>query len=192
LLTVVVPLLVLYLRGNWPLGKVIACLLIIPILWYLTYALLHELSHVVGTYLAGGRVTYVKLIPRFWAGEFSRAWITPEGLGESWQQLIMTSSPYVLDIVSVVVGFCLLRRDFSKNPFVVGLILVLLCLRPTFDLVCETISFVSGNRGDLFYIDETIGRLLTWSFLIFAIGLSLFSVVKVLSRFIGAPHPSTL
>lgn len=61
------------------------CLITIIILWYLTYAPLHELSHIVGTYLAGGKVVDVKLIPSFWMGEFAVAWITPVGLSHPWQ-----------------------------------------------------------------------------------------------------------
>ena len=56
LFVVVAPLLVLYPKSNWPLRTTIPCLLSIPILWYLTYALLHELSHIAGTYLVGGTV----------------------------------------------------------------------------------------------------------------------------------------
>ena len=51
LLVVVMPLLVLYLKGNWPLHKVIPPLVIIPVLWSFTYAPLHELSHAAGLYL---------------------------------------------------------------------------------------------------------------------------------------------
>ena len=65
-LVIVAPLLFLYLRSSWPLRVIIPCLLSIPLLWYLTYSPLHELSHVVGTYLVGGTVTSIKLIPRFW------------------------------------------------------------------------------------------------------------------------------
>ena len=61
LLVVVMPLLVLYLKGNWPLRKVIPALVIIPVLWYFTYAPLHELSHAAGTYLVGG--TVIESIP---------------------------------------------------------------------------------------------------------------------------------
>ena len=50
LLVVVMPLLVLYLKGNWPLRKVIPPLVIIPVFWYFTYAPLHELSHAAGLY----------------------------------------------------------------------------------------------------------------------------------------------
>jgi hypothetical protein len=74
LFVVVTPLIVLYSKGNWRLRSTITCLLLIPVLWYLTYAPLHELSHVVGTYLAGGSVIDYQLIPRFWEGEFEIAW----------------------------------------------------------------------------------------------------------------------
>jgi hypothetical protein len=89
---------------------VIPCLLVLPLLWYLTYAPIHELSHVLGAYLVGGSVTELKLIPSFWKGEFGRAWITPQGLREPWQQFVMTGAPYVLDGLSLAVGFFAVRQ----------------------------------------------------------------------------------
>ncbi|HLE33026.1 MAG TPA: hypothetical protein VJB38_10485, partial [Bacteroidota bacterium] len=56
LLVVVTPLLFLYLKGSWPLRVIVPCLLTIPLLWYFTYAPLHELSHAAGTYFVGGKV----------------------------------------------------------------------------------------------------------------------------------------
>jgi len=50
LLFLVMPLLVLYIKRNWPLRKVILPLVVIPILWYFTYTPLHELSHAAGIY----------------------------------------------------------------------------------------------------------------------------------------------
>ena len=191
LFVVVAPLLILYIKGRWPLRTIILCLLTIPILWYLTYSPIHELSHIAGTYLVGGKVTLYKLIPSFWKGEFGHAWITSESLSESWRQLVTTSFPYLLDVVSIISGIFVLRRHFHDNPFVIGFVFMFLCLRPTFDFICETIAFLSGNRGDIYYISETIGCLLTWLFLLFSIGLALFSIVTVLSRFIGAPQPLT-
>jgi hypothetical protein len=170
LLVVVTPLLFLYLKGNWPLRTIIPCLLSIPVLWYLTYALLHELSHVAGTYLVGAKVVDYKLIPRFWLGEFGRAWITPDGITHSWQQLILTTSPYILDVLCIIVGMFVLRRNFSKNPFVVGLVFMLFCLRPAFDFVCEPIAFLTGDRGDFYAVQGIIGSNLTWSFILFSIG----------------------
>jgi len=192
LLVVVTPLLFLYLKGNWPLRTVIPCLLSIPVLWYFTYAPLHELSHVAGTYLVGGNVTYMKLIPRFWLGEFGRAWITPEGISHPWQQLVMTGFPYILDVACIVVGIFVLGRTFSRSPFVLGLVFMLLCLRPAFDFVCETIAFLSGDRNDLYAIREIIGSNLTWLSIFFSLGLSLLSVLTILRRFVGFPETPPL
>ena len=181
------PLLFLYLMGNWPLRTTVPCLLSILILWYLSYSPLHELSHVAATYLVGGQVVDMKLIPSFWFGEFGRAWITPVGVTHSWQRLIMTASPYLLDIVSLVVAVLVLRRGSSISAFLVGLVFMLLCLRPAFDFVCETIAFLSGERGDLFHLEEIVGTFAIWSFLVFSVGLSAFSILSVLRRFIGFP-----
>jgi len=188
LLTVVTPLLFLYHRGTWPQRTSIPCMLSIPVLWYPTYSPLHELSHVAATYLVGGRVTSIKLIPSFWLGEFGHAWITSEGITQSSQQLITTAAPYILDAACLVTGMFVLRRTFSKNPFVVGFVFMLLCLRPAFDFVCEPIAFLTGDRGDFYAVQAIIGGALTWLFIMFSIGFSFISIVVVLRRFVGFPE----
>jgi len=185
LLVVVMPLLVLYLKGNWPLRKIIPPLVVIPILWYFTYAPLHELSHVAGVYLVGGKVIDYRLIPRFWLGEFARAWITPSGIPQSWQQLTMTAFPYMLDIVCFVVATFVFRRDFSRNPFFIGLAFMLLCLRPACDFVFEPIAFLSGDRGDFYAIQQIVGPFAIWSFILISIGLSVYSISSTLGRFVS-------
>ncbi len=188
LVVVVAPLLILYLKGDWPLRSTIPCLVTIPVLWYLTYSPLHELSHVVGTYLVGGRVTYIKLIPRFWMGEFSGgAMITPEGFVHDWQWLVMTSSPYILDVACVAAGYAVLRRRFFRHSFAVGFTFMLLCLRPAFDLVCETVALIAGGRGDLYHTEKTIGGATIWTLLAVSIGASATTVFIVLRRFTERP-----
>jgi hypothetical protein len=189
LLTIVVPLVFLYVWGPWPLRKTIPCLLSIPtFLWYLTYSPLHELSHVAGTYLVGGKVTYVKLIPSFWLGEFARAWINNTGITESWQRLISTGFPYILDVVFLAAGIQFLRPRISKKAFVVGLAFMLFCLRSFFDLVCEAIGFFRGDRGDIYWIAQILGSSLTLLLLTFSIGLSILSILVVLRRFTAFPR----
>ena len=185
LLVVVMPLLVLYLKGNWPLRKVIPPLVIIPVLWYFTYAPLHELSHAAGIYLVGGKAIAYKLIPRFWLGEFSGAWVTPSGITQSWQQLTMSAFPYMLDIVCFVVAIFAFRRCSSRNPFFIGLAFMLLCLRPAIDFVFESIGFLSGWRGDLWYMQQIAGPFATWSFILIAIGLAVYSVLSTLSHLVS-------
>ena len=127
LFTVVAPLLVLYLRGNWKPQTMVACMSTSPILWYFVYAPLHELSHLLGAYLVGGQIVEVKLIPRFWAGETAGAWIKSEGFTNEWSQLIMTISPYFLDLLSIAVCIYILQRKLSRNAFLIGFLFKLLC-----------------------------------------------------------------
>ena len=180
LVVVVAPLLILYLAGRWPLRIAIPCLLAIPVLWYLTYAPIHELSHVLGTYVVGGTVTEVKLIPSFWHGELGRAWITPQGLQARWQQLAMTGAPYLLDGLSVAVGFFALRGGRLKHPFALGVALMLLCLRPAFDVICEAGAFALGGRGDLYHIAQVTGSPVVWVGVLVLAGFSVFAVARVL------------
>lgn len=185
LLVVVMPLLVLYIKGNWPLRKVIPPLVIIPVLWYFTYAPLHELSHAAGIYLVGGKVIVWKLIPRFWLGEFARAWLTPSGITQSWQQLAMSAFPYILDIVCFVVALFVFRRSSSRNPFFIGLAFMLLCLRPACDFIFEPIAFLFGDRGDFYAIQQIVGPFAIWSFILISIGLAVYSISSTLRHFVS-------
>ncbi|NJC98404.1 MAG: hypothetical protein FIB03_19080 [Anaerolineae bacterium] len=184
LLIVVMPLLVLYIKGSWPLRKVIPCIMVIPILGYFTYAPLHELSHAAGIYLVGGKVIVWKLIPRFWLGEFARAWLTPSGINQWWQQLTMTVFPYIMDIVCFIVAIFSFRRGSSRNPFLIGLAFMLLCLRPACDFVFEPIAFLSGDRGDFYAIQQIVGPFAILSFILISIGLAVYSISSTLSHLV--------
>ena len=173
-------LLILYLKRGWPLRIVIACMVLIPVLWYLTYAPIHELSHALGAYLAGGSVTEIKLIPSFWKGEFAGAWITPQGLREPWQQLVMTSAPYVLDGLSLVVGFVALGRGrLMGRPVALGVAFMLLCLRPAFDVLSETVAFALGAQADLYHITLAVGSTRVWVGSVILLGFSLFIMTRL-------------
>jgi hypothetical protein len=190
LLAVVSPLLILYLKSKWPLRATIPCLVVLPLVWYLTYALLHELAHVAGTLLAGGTVVDYRLIPPFWRGEFGRAWITTDGLSQVWQQMLSTTFPYLMNIICIVVGVLVLKRGISRNPFLVGLVFMLLVLRPAFDFLSELTGFLSPQKGDYHAICEVIGTRLVWVYIIGSLALSLVSVVVILRRFIEFPEAS--
>ncbi len=185
LLFLVMPLLVLYIKGNWPLYKVIPPLVILPILWYFTYAPLHELSHAAGAYLVGGKVIEYKLIPRFWLGEFAGARITPSGIDQWWQQLTTTAFPYLLDVVCFIVAIFAFRKSSSRNPFLIGLIFMLLCLRPAMDFVFEPIAFFSGERNDFYALQQIVGPFAIWSFILISIGLAVYAVWSTISHLVG-------
>ena len=112
---------------------------------------------------------------------------TTSGRNE-WSQLIMTVAPYVFDLVSIAVGLHVLRQKLSRNAFLVGFLFMLLCLRPTFDFVCETIGFAAGFRGDLFHIALTVGGFATWAFLALSIAFAIYAITVVIGRFKGFPQ----
>jgi NADPH:quinone reductase-like Zn-dependent oxidoreductase len=180
LLGLVAPLLILFLKGSWPLRKVTLALMAIPVLWYFTYAPIHELSHAAGVYLAGGTVIEYKLIPRFWMGEFAGAWIKADGISRGWQQITMTAFPYLLDIVCFVVALVVLRRSSSRNPFWIGLAFMLLCLRPAMDFVFEPVAFFTGDRNDFYALQQIVGPFAIRAFILISIGLAVYSVSSTL------------
>lgn len=184
LVIVVMPLLVLYLKGNWPLRKVIPSLVVIPVIWYFSYSIVHELSHAAGTYLVGGKVIDYQLIPRFWLGEFRGAWATPGGLTQSWQRLTAHAFPYLLDIICFVIVLFVFKRSFSRNPFNIGMAFMFLCLRPAFNTLGETIGLLTGWRGDLYNMQQIVGPFALWSFILISIGLAVYSTLYSLSHII--------
>lgn len=194
LLTVVVPLLLLFRGSAWPLRRTIIAQVTIPILWYPTYAPLHELGHIVMTYAVGGTITSTQLIPPFWRGEFAVAWINSTGVREGAPSILTFAAPYILDVLAVIIGMLVLRRRYFRTPFVAGFALMLLCLRPLFDLVCEAIAYFTGLRGDLYHVQLGLGSVVTTTLVLLAIALSLSAVILVVPRLRPLPaqgSPST-
>lgn len=179
LIIVVMPLLVLYLKGSWPMREVVPSLVIIAIFWYFSYMIFHELSHAAGLYLVGGKTLDYRLIPRFWLGEFGggAAWITPSGIPLRWQQLIFHAFPYLVDIVCLIVAVLIFKRSLLRNAFFAGITFMILCLRPTFDIVGEVIGLLSGWKGDLYNIQQIVGSFALWSFILISIGLAAYSIM---------------
>ena len=62
---------------------------------------------------------------------------------------------------------------------------MLLSLRSTFDLVCETVGFVGGFRGDLWHAEAIVGSAALWSFLSVSLALGMLSAVVILRRYGG-------
>jgi hypothetical protein len=182
-LTIVTPLILLYRRGPWPLHTGYACASVIVVLWYTLGAPLRNLSDAAGTYLAGGRVASCAVIPGFWPGDFGRLWMIPDGITSEWQLLINTGFPLVLDIACLLAAVILLRQTRVTGAFAAGFLLMLLVLRPAFDLVWETLTLLSGGRGDIFYLATLLGDVSTLSVALAAIGGSVIVTTTILRRY---------
>jgi hypothetical protein len=92
----------------------------------------------------------------------------------------MTGAPYVLDGLSLGVGFLALRGGRPRRPFAFGAAFMLLCLRPAFDVTCEAVAFALGGRGDLYHLARVTGYPAVWSSILVLAGSSVFTVARVL------------
>ena len=185
LLVLVIPLLILYLKGNWPLRKIIPCLFIIPIIWYFAYSPIHELSHAAGIYLAGGKVIVWKLIPRFWMGEFAQAWVKASGITQNWQQIMMTGFPYLIDLICLKISILVFRKSNTRNPLWLGMAFMMLCLRPAMDFIFEPIAYFTGDKNDFYALQQIMGTIGIRTFVIASMGFAGYTIVSSLKQLIS-------
>lgn len=121
------------------------------LLWYLPYAPIHEGAHFVGGWLTGLRVKSYQLLPYFWKGDFVNGYIAWDG-GKHWQILLSCQAPYLLDGLSVLLGYCLFRRKRNYGPFVGALILTETYLRAVFDVAVNYSAGTLAASGDFHYL----------------------------------------
>ena len=118
LVLIIFPLLVLHLRSNWVSKEIYFNVIILPLIWYLFYAPIHELSHILGCIIVGSKITDYRLFAHFWEGSFGFAYVDVQGgLDVNMNSLIILISPYILDFISIIIGYYILTRYKIKNSF---------------------------------------------------------------------------
>ena len=188
LLLVVFPLLIFYLRSCWPEKEKNINVIILPLIWYLTYALIHEASHLLGVLTAGREISDYRLFTHFWEGSFGFAYVDVKGgLGLDSSSLLILAMPYLLDVFSVIIGYYLMTRMKIFNSFWSGLIFLLLCVRPLYDLLDNYIG-VLYSHSDFVMISQINGELITYLFGIVSVGLTLAFLFIILNRYKKFPQ----
>lgn len=187
LIIIVLPLLVFYLRSKWPQKEIVIFSTLLPILWYIFYAPIHELSHILGCIVVGANIKDYRLFAHFWEGSFGFAYVDiAAGFGINFKSLIILVSPYVLDFLSLLLGYVILSRYKPKNSFLAGLIFLFLCLRPAYDIFDNYLGIIY-NHSDFVLVIKIIGSFLTFSFGLLATGLAIFVIIKVLHKYKNYP-----
>jgi len=183
LVIIVLPLLLFYLRSKWLQKEIVINAIVLPLLWYLFYAPIHELSHMLGCVVVGSDINDYRLFAHFWEGSFGFAYVNVKGgLGINMSSLIILIMPYVIDFLSLIIGYYILTHYKIKNSFLNGLIFLFLCARPAYDLIDNYIGIIY-NHSDFILVTKIIGKLITYSFGIITVGFAIFVVIDVLHKY---------
>lgn len=146
-LLVVLPLIWFYKQSNWSTKSYIFLIPLLYLVWFLTYGLLHELTHLFGMWIFGKVATNYQLMPHFWEGDFGTAFVNYDFRGE-YKDFIIVALPYIRDVLFVALGYYLIKRKVTNHKFLVGLILIVLVFSPLFDITNNYLGFVMGYRND--------------------------------------------
>ncbi|MBN2385811.1 MAG: hypothetical protein JXB85_02240 [Anaerolineales bacterium] len=115
---------------------------IIYVIWYFSYAFLHEICHLSAAIILGKRVYAYQLIPYFWKGETGVGYVNSE-----YNQLTVLM-PYIKDIVFSVIGAILVMKKITKKPFITGLALTILVFSSLFDITNNYLIYVTQSIND--------------------------------------------
>jgi len=191
LVLLILPLLVIYLRSNWVSKEIYFNVIILPLIWYLFYAPIHELSHILGCIIVGSKITDYRLFAHFWEGSFGFAYVDVQGgLDVNMNSLIILISPYILDFISIIIGYYILTRYKIKNSFLLGLTFLIFCLRPLYDIVDNYIG-IFYNNGDLVLTSKIIGEYITYSYGIISVTISFIAIMLLLNKYKNYPKVET-
>jgi hypothetical protein len=180
---VVLPILIFYLRSSWPQREVYINVTILPLIWYLFYAPIHELGHIFGCLIVGLEIKDYQLFSHFWEGSFGFAYVdVKEGFGENIRSFVSLIAPYVFDLISVIIGFYLLTRFKIRNSFLFGLVFLLFNVRPIYDLVDNFIGYFY-NHSDFVLASRIAGTLPVFSFVIISVILAVILLLSLLKKY---------
>jgi len=171
------PLILFYQRSTWEAKRYIPVLVVLYLIWYVTYALMHELSHLFGVWIMGKDLQGYQLLPKFWKGEFGYGVVHYNFVGDRADFWIILM-PYLRDVLLCIIGFLLVRRRIGASVFVTGLILVLLVFSPLFDVANNFGVYLLYSINDFNALSVASSRLTAHvigaSFFLFTLFLSVW------------------
>ena len=191
LILVVLPSLIVYLRSSWPNKEINFNVMFLPLIWYVFYAPIHEIGHILGCVIVGAEIKDYQLFAHFWEGSFGFAYVDVQGgLDVNMNSLIILISPYILDFISIIIGYYILTRYKIKNSFLLGLTFLIFCLRPLYDIVDNYIG-IFYNHSDLVLTSKIIGEYITYSYGIISVTISLIAIILLLNKYKNYPKVET-
>ena len=151
------PLIIFYQIINKSLKSYILYVVILYLIWFATYSVLHELCHIFGSWITGAKIKDYQLIPRFLKGDYKTGYVNSV-FENGFQSFISQIFPYFRDLIFLFIGYIVLKRKKITNTFLTGLVLILFVLSPLYDVFNNYFAFVLGAKNDFSAIKGTIGN----------------------------------
>lgn len=188
LVLIVIPLLIIYLRSNWSNKEININVILLPVIWYLFYAPIHEAGHLLGCFIIGADISGYRLFAHFWEGSFGLAYVDVKGgLGVNFNSLVILILPYIFDLISVIIGYYILTKYKIKNSFLFGLTFLIFCLRPLYDIV-DNYTGIFYNHSDLVLTGKIIGNYIVYIYGIIVAAISLVAIISLINRYKNYPQ----
>ncbi len=186
-LLIMLPLVLFYQRSIWSYKKYLPAIIFIYLIWYLTYALFHELMHLLGAWFFDKTVYEIKLIPKFWTGDLGSGFVRYDYKADS-TDFVIILLPYARDMILLAIGYLLIIKTRIKKPFMIGLILVITILSSLFDIANNYFAYLLGSMNDFNALAESgskpISHFIGISFFI----TSAIITIHILKRFKNYPE----
>lgn len=189
-LLIMLPLVLFYRQSAWDFKTYLPSVVLIYIIWYFTYAPLHELSHILGVLIFNKTIFDYKLIPKFWIGEFGTAYINYDYKSDG-KDFIIIILPYLRDMIFLIIGYFLIGKISSKKPFLIGLVIVIFLLSPLFDIGNNYFAYLLGSMNDFNAFRESSNNLISNLIGISFFSISLISTFMIIRKLKGYPKFKT-
>jgi len=177
-LLIMLPLVLIYQRSSWTYKDYVPSIVIIYLIWYLSYALFHELMHLLRAWIFDKTIFEIQLIPKFWKAEFGTGYINYDYQSDP-KDFIIVLLPYARDIILLAIGYFVIIKMELKKPFILGLSVVILILSPLYDIGNNYSAYLLGSMNDFNALGESSSKLITHS-----IGISFFMIATLITLLI--------
>lgn len=186
---IILPLLILYTKSKWSTKEIIFNAIVLPLIWYITYAPIHELGHVIGCKIVGLEINDYQLFTRFWEGSFGFAFVDiKEGYGENIESFIVLIMPYLIDFFFLIFGFIVVYKNKFKvkNSFLFGLTFLFFVLRSNYDLLDNYIGYFF-NHSDFVLAGKIVGNLNILIFIVLSLIIGFSLTLLIIKKYIFYP-----
>ena len=171
------------MRSSWPNKEINFNVIFLPLIWYVFYAPLHEIGHILGCVIVGAEIKDYQLFAHFWEGSFGFAYVDVQGgLDVNMNSLIILISPYILDFISIIIGYYILMRYKIKNSFMIGVAFLIFILRPIYDLVDNYIGYYL-NHSDFVLASKIVGKSIIFTFVIMSLLIGITLTLLLLKKY---------